>query len=287
MQVFAEVYGPPPRLVVVGAVDTGRGALRGGEAARLAHGLRRRAGRLRDAGSASRARTSCSSSGRTSRSPGSAPTTARRSSSSPTTSSSTCPRSQAALAHGRVLRRRDRLAEDAGQAPRPARRGGPDGRAARANPRPRRPRPRRRHAGRDRRLDPHRGARRAGRARRHAAPDRARTASTPRSSDGATRIRPHPAHRRLHPAARRRLAPRRPTSSPRPRASPRSRASRRSRSCARRARRTTTASASRWSSPTPPPTPPTTSTPSTSGSSRSAGCPEVADFLEIDYEATA
>ena len=49
-RVFADVYGPPPRLVAVGAVDTGEAVCSAARAARLAHHLRRRAGALRDAG---------------------------------------------------------------------------------------------------------------------------------------------------------------------------------------------------------------------------------------------
>ena len=78
-------------------------------------------------------------------------------------------------------------------------------------------------------------------------------------------------HGRPHAQARRRARPRRPTSSPRPRASPRSPAWRRSRSSARRAPRTATGSASRWSSRTPRPTPPTTTIRITSASCRSGG----------------
>ena len=42
-KVFAEWYGPPPRLFVYGAVDTAEALCRGGEAARLDGDRRRRA----------------------------------------------------------------------------------------------------------------------------------------------------------------------------------------------------------------------------------------------------
>ena len=50
LKVFAEVFGPPPRLVVVGAVDTAEALCAAAKAARLAHDLRRCARALRDAG---------------------------------------------------------------------------------------------------------------------------------------------------------------------------------------------------------------------------------------------
>ena len=63
LKVFAEVFGPPPRLVVVGAVDTGEALCAAAKRARLAHDLRRRARPVRDAASGCRARTRSSSSG--------------------------------------------------------------------------------------------------------------------------------------------------------------------------------------------------------------------------------
>ena len=49
-KVFAEVYGPPPRLLVYGAVDTAESLCGGGEPARLEDDRRRRARQVRDAG---------------------------------------------------------------------------------------------------------------------------------------------------------------------------------------------------------------------------------------------
>ena len=48
-KVFAEWYGPPPRLFVYGAVDTAEALCRGGEAARLDGDRRRRAREVRHA----------------------------------------------------------------------------------------------------------------------------------------------------------------------------------------------------------------------------------------------
>ena len=55
-RVFAEVYGPPPRLLIYGAVDTSRGLVRRGEAPRLAHDRGRRAREVRHAGAAAERR---------------------------------------------------------------------------------------------------------------------------------------------------------------------------------------------------------------------------------------
>jgi hypothetical protein len=49
-KVFAEIYGPPPRLLVIGRSRHRRGAVRGGEAARLADDRRRRPCQVRDEG---------------------------------------------------------------------------------------------------------------------------------------------------------------------------------------------------------------------------------------------
>ena len=81
-KVFAEWYGPPPRLFVYGAVDTAEAMCRAREASRLARDRRRRPREVRDAASGSRRRTSSSSSGRRRRSRRCSPTTRPRSSSS-------------------------------------------------------------------------------------------------------------------------------------------------------------------------------------------------------------
>ena len=57
-KVFGEVYMPPPRLFVHGAVDTARGALPRGQEPRLDDDRRRRAARVRDRPSACPAPTS-------------------------------------------------------------------------------------------------------------------------------------------------------------------------------------------------------------------------------------
>ncbi len=157
-KVFAEVYGPAPRLLVIGAVDTAEELCALARQARLAHGRRRRAREVRDHGAdperpradrrlaAGRAR------------PGRAglPDGRRR------------PHPRRQVRHpgdpgrprdGRVLHRRARLAPEPGAAPRAAARGRRRGARARPRVRPVRPRHRSRHACRDRTVDPRRDPR--------------------------------------------------------------------------------------------------------------------------------
>ena len=73
-QVFAEVFGPPPRLVVVGAVDTSEALCAAAKRDRLAHDLRRGPPRASRPPNGCRAPTRSSSNGPRKRSRRSAPT---------------------------------------------------------------------------------------------------------------------------------------------------------------------------------------------------------------------
>ena len=88
--VFADVFGPPPRLLVYGAVDTAEALCRAREAARLDDDRRRRARPLRDARARPERRRAPRRLARRGARARRSPTSAPRSSSSPTTTSSTC-----------------------------------------------------------------------------------------------------------------------------------------------------------------------------------------------------
>jgi xanthine dehydrogenase accessory factor len=158
-RVFAEWYGPPPRLLVYGAIDTAEALrrLRGSSAGRRSVADAREKFATR---SASRRRTSCSSAGPTRCSPG--PSDAHTAIVVLTRRQFDEPALIGAL-DGGVLRRRARIeAEPGAPAGAPPRGGGRGGRS-RQDQWSVRPRRRRRDTGRDRALDPRgdpRGSRR-------------------------------------------------------------------------------------------------------------------------------
>jgi xanthine dehydrogenase accessory factor len=135
-KVFAEVYMPPPRLFVYGAVDTAEALCQAAKLLGWSDDRRRRAGAPSPPASASPAPTSLIVEWPDEAIAEVAPDHQTASSSSPTTPSSTSPRCEGILATEAFYSRRPRLPPQPGEAPRAAARGRRARGGARAHRRP-------------------------------------------------------------------------------------------------------------------------------------------------------